>query len=635
MFGTIASFVLLEVFFLSSKPSWFSGMSILERIELVNNSLFILFTASLILWLGLFSIALLLSEQKKVRDGLLWCCWLLVSLFFVAVILTNLETVIYTLTEWSVYDLSGLNNAILLVLLVNLAVLLVLRRRVQVSRFFSSYGWKMPSVVLLLFLATFPLVLKKVGFAAPAQGSLGESSMADAPGYRPNIVLFSADGLDTRYLGVYGYEKETTPNLSKLRNLIIYTRAYCNGGDTRSSTVSILTGKNPLTTGVIDGTRILREEDAFHHLPHILASAGYFCIDLNDGIMASSSKGNLREGFHFENFSGTGYEVGLNPLEKQWARLHGRVPSYFSNVITRRLGIELYFLKELIERNSNKILFMADLTKTAWILLPTDLDTATTGIKDRLLIGRFKELITETEQPFFVHLHLMSTHSLRAVTMSAEQGKSVQDVYDQLVSTVDGYLGEIIEILEKNDKFDDTLIVFHTDHGLTYQFKHIISSLGELTGYPLPLVVHLPGQKERIIIEESVQYLDIAPSILAFLGIPIPDWMEGNVIFTRSINELRIPRSRPLIAATSLIALDRSDKSHRNNDAPNEVVAVRMVLGDMCYTYLAGSASGSLHDLSRSAYDFKEIRQPELVQHYHEILCKELEKKETSVSCPQ
>ena len=49
----------------------------------------------------------------------------------------------------------------------------------------------------------------------------------------------------------------------------------------------------------------------------------------------------------------------------------------------------------------------------------------------------------------------------------------------------------------------------------------------------IPLIIHFPGGDQAGEITQNVQNLDIAPTILDYLGITQPTWMEGESLLTR------------------------------------------------------------------------------------------------------
>jgi arylsulfatase A-like enzyme len=81
---------------------------------------------------------------------------------------------------------------------------------------------------------------------------------------------------------------------------------------------------------------------------------------------------------------------------------------------------------------------------------------------------------------------------------------------------------EIVTRLRQQGTFDRTLIIIYSDH--TQGFR---------TDRPLPLLVRLPGALRQGRKGETVQSIDIAPTILDVLGLRSPRWMTGQSLLRR------------------------------------------------------------------------------------------------------
>ena len=117
----------------------------------------------------------------------------------------------------------------------------------------------------------------------------------------------------------------------------------------------------------------------------------------------------------------------------------------------------------------------------------------------------------------------------------AEDENTVQHVryeYAALLSKCDRYLGKVLDMMDQYRLWDDTMLIVNTDHG---------SLLGEhgwwgKTSMPIyeeishtPLYIYDPRRKECAGIRRKaiVQTIDLAPTLLEFFGMEIPEDMEG------------------------------------------------------------------------------------------------------------
>ncbi len=99
-----------------------------------------------------------------------------------------------------------------------------------------------------------------------------------------------------------------------------------------------------------------------------------------------------------------------------------------------------------------------------------------------------------------------------------------------MMTMLDKYVGVILDKLEELDLVEDTLVVFTTDHGdflgqhgLTRKCIHHYEDLVKV-----PLIASMPGVIPQDAQSDSLQStVDLAPTMLAFAGLPVPRYMTG------------------------------------------------------------------------------------------------------------
>jgi arylsulfatase A-like enzyme len=80
-----------------------------------------------------------------------------------------------------------------------------------------------------------------------AAGYLYRSALLDEV-RQPNVIIYLVDTLRADHLGVFGYERDTSPVLDRwAREAVIFDQAYSPTSWTKSATVSLLTGLDPLS----------------------------------------------------------------------------------------------------------------------------------------------------------------------------------------------------------------------------------------------------------------------------------------------------------------------------------------------------------------------------------------------------
>lgn len=105
-------------------------------------------------------------------------------------------------------------------------------------------------------------------------------------------------------------------------------------------------------------------------------------------------------------------------------------------------------------------------------------------------------------------------------------------VYYGLMTQFDEALGRIVGWLKANGQFDDTLIVFTSDHGEMMGDRWLMGKLGYFDqAFHIPLIVRDPRPAARAargrVVEQFTESVDVLPTILDCLGAPIPLQAQG------------------------------------------------------------------------------------------------------------
>lgn len=101
-----------------------------------------------------------------------------------------------------------------------------------------------------------------------------------------------------------------------------------------------------------------------------------------------------------------------------------------------------------------------------------------------------------------------------------ERRKWVRKLYEGEVRYVDTKIAEIVAALQETEQYDDTLIVFTSDHGEEFWehggFEHGHTLHQELLH--VPMAMKLPGKGRSLIVKDRVSTAQLAPTILELSG---------------------------------------------------------------------------------------------------------------------
>lgn len=375
-------------------------------------------------------------------------------------------------------------------------------------------------------------------------------------GKRPNIILIVIDTLRTDHVGCYGYQRNITPNIDRLaQEGILFKNAISAAPWTLPSIASILTSQYPSVLGVRDKLTVL--DRRFPLLPKVLKQYNY----TTHGIFAA---GNLLPQLGF-----------------------GR-------------GFDDYYDRRSRRRGAGIV--SPDVTREAVSLLRKS-----------------------HKQPFFLFLHyfdphynyilhkqydyypdyrgkVKSNHSIidlwhKLHELSEDDVRYLLALYDSEITFTDEYIEKFLDELKKQGFYEDSVIIVTADHGEEFLERgwlgHAITLHEELLH--VPLIMKLPGYGARVI-DSPVGLIDIVPTIYQYMGLKMPDGLEGRAL---DISRGDSIASRPIFSETF------SSQGRRPNPKP---VAFRsMVLGNWKFIYDEIRDSEQVYNLSEDPHERNDL----------------------------
>lgn len=321
---------------------------------------------------------------------------------------------------------------------------------------------------------------------------------SERPPENPGIVLVVIDTLRADHLHAYGYNRPTSPHLDRLSDEgERYEQAYSQSPWTLPAIATMLTGRLPQIHGAgldPDG-RLFPLRAGVPTLAETLSQAG-FRTGAIVNVEFCRPRSGLARGFGTYDFvAGTDSNRG----GRDAAGTTDAALKWLSGI-----GDEPFFL--LVHY------FDPHLTYDP----PAPYDTMFQG-GEASLIGRGFGTV---EQLF----------ALRRgeVTLSPAQRKSLIARYDGEIRFVDEQFGRLREGLEQAGLWDRSLVFVTSDHGEEFWehggFEHGHSHHREVLR--IPLIARWPDGRTGIR-HGRVRQLDLAPTILSYVGLPIPPELPG------------------------------------------------------------------------------------------------------------
>lgn len=367
------------------------------------------------------------------------------------------------------------------------------------------------------------VVIAVVNYRAAGLSSVKSIKDIIAPRNRPNIIILASDGLNAANMSAYGYHRDTTPYISELADSALFCEnCFTNAGTSGGSISSMFTGKLPSQTRVIYPPDILKGDDALNHLPGIMQRLGYRCFDVSIRHYADPYDLNMRNSFDLAN----GRKIKR---------------SYVSERLSSSLGQEsLYLLQKMQDRITNRLLhaFCVREMEDVYAEVTGTKKDEVVKLKKYRMGNRINALFTFVDaapSPFFAHVHLLGTHGpkfhhpKRVFSKGKKQEKEwMVDFYDDAILDFDNQVKDLMNKLEKRKLLHNTVIVICTDHGQKFRVND-----------RLPLIFIFPDGEHKGRIKANVQNLDIAPTILDYMGMKQPDWMGGLSLLSSKIEHNR------------------------------------------------------------------------------------------------
>jgi len=518
-------YLFMEWLFFATKPSFLYASTLSERVMVLLLAPLPLALLALALILVLYAVAVV--ARTPTGHGIVAS----IALAIPAIILSSslfilVDNFTYTLFHVGVSALAGgwrLVYAIWYIVLF-LVVYQALRHGARRPSFLTNRHPLVRGAGMLLLAS-----LGAVVFTHHAGDAVVAPDFADGAhsSTRPNILLLGGDGLNADHLSAYGYERDTTPFLrTLLAESLVAENAFTNVGHTGGAIAAMLTGKSPTRTRLIYPPDILRGRDAYEHLPGILKQLGYHTLQLSMRHYGDAYDLNLRDAFDESNFR----SLSAITWGERVVLGHSSNSAYVSS---------LYFLEQIYGRLEERVLHAFGVRVMA---NPYEEVNTQTGITDGHRMAALMKFLGRPSEPFFAHVHILGSHGPFFVPYERRfsKGKTqdapwMTDFYDDAISEFDVFVSYIIEDLRANDKLRNTIVVLYSDHGR--QWKPDVR---------VPLLFLFPDKRYVGRISDNAQLLDVAPTLLDYMGVEPPSWMAG-----RSLIRPRSDRLRPILTVSN------------------------------------------------------------------------------------
>jgi arylsulfatase A-like enzyme len=342
---------------------------------------------------------------------------------------------------------------------------------------------------------------------------------------RPNLIWIVIDTARRDRLSLYGYHRQTTPNLDAFaKEAVVFNRAISAAPWTVPSHGSMFTGMYPSKHGAQHSGRRVHSDplaQANLTIAEILSGVGYktACIAANN---AGLSPGfGLNQGFEM-------YFEAMPAIKSLfWGKLIESLPEDFKNNRLRhneiRLSSELnFFIGRWLDKHAGDqfFLFINYMEPHGgYNHIPQPYDT---------LFG-FRR---ETHDEVFAGFDPVKVMRKEVAIIPAQ--RQFYDAYtDRKIVYMDHHIGRLFEDLKKRKLYDEAMIIVVADHGNLdgehYSFGHNTELYDILIH--VPLIIKYPKSMQRAgAVDHYVSTIDLMPEILKVCGLPITEDLQGQPV---------------------------------------------------------------------------------------------------------
>lgn len=326
-----------------------------------------------------------------------------------------------------------------------------------------------------------------------------------------SLVLVTFDALRADRLGAYGYDKTTSPNLDRFADeSMVFADAMSQCGTTIASFPSLHTSRWPYLDGLVspaDAWRLREEETT---LAEVLHAAGFHTAAVLGHNYVLRQAG-LAQGFVLWDQRWAIRETADKTRARAEDALRQLEPPFFLWIHFKQPHGPYFVPLEVFDR-------FYDGARGG----PTVADQA----HDEVL-RHFSE--REQTRPFVL--------GGRKVEITDTMLRQYRALYDASIYLADREFGDILALLEEKIGLDRAVIAVASDHGETLgehnRLDHNTLHRGVLH---TPLMVRLPCGR-GVQRTDPAMNIDIAPTLLIAVGLPVPASMRGRNLMQKQSPE--------------------------------------------------------------------------------------------------
>ena len=377
---------------------------------------------------------------------------------------------------------------------------------------------------------------------------------------QPNVIIILFDALSASHMSLYGYSRETTPQLNRFaERATVYHNHYAAGNFTTPGTASMLTGMYPWKHRAFNQGGLIKDELVAINIYSLLGS-DYFRLAFSQNPWPD----RLVAQFHdeVERFMpSTAYSLRGNKLvsDKTGKDRYLASIAFEEFLFTLNADVMGSSLLGYLYKNLALDAILKTRRHPGYPRGVPEVEGFTTYLNESIFSGVYREIqaLEKKHEPYFSYFHFFSPHfpykpgrrfwklftedGFQPVPkpnhpfgfdLSAEDVFSKRTLYDQQVAHVDGEFGILIDNLRAEGVLDNSYVVVTSDHGEAFE-RGFYGHGGPFMYEPaikIPLIISARGQSSPHAVHTPSSNTDLLPTLLSVAGRDVPAGLDGQVL---------------------------------------------------------------------------------------------------------
>ena len=353
--------------------------------------------------------------------------------------------------------------------------------------------------------------------SAAAMGLLGRSALsAKTKQNKPNLLIVLVDQWRAQSIGLLKDDSVKTPNLDALaRDGLLFTQAVCNSPVCTPARGSIMTGKYPQNNKIIHNKASIAKNEV--SIGRCLKKAGFQTGYIGKWHM-NGSFGQLVKP---DRRVGWDYWFATNCKHINWKLNHYSGVDTFHEDEGRWVPeVETEVAIDFIKKNKEKpfALFLSyNPPHPGTSRNPKSKKDKGYFAPDKYM--KMYEHIKKIDRPNYKKVPNKKAYMIEETYLNG---------YFGACTSLDEHFGQIVSFLKKEKLYDDTIIIFHSDHGEMLGSHQI---LGKKIWYEeairVPFIIRWGKNLKKGKEDALFSQIDILPTIMGLMNIKIPKGVDG------------------------------------------------------------------------------------------------------------